>query len=173
MLPPEERMPSILDDRGADAAAETTAASATRWGFLADHGPLLLAILGLVVFAGLEISNLVRHSGWQAARCSVASATAGGHIGIRGRRSNYSGYWVDETTVDFVVEGAGPAWRTTEVLPGKDFTVGQTRTCWTKGVRVSLVSPSAMAAENRFTHFAVAAVVALVAFMWHKNREEG
>ena len=25
----------------------------------------LLAVLGLVVFAGLEISNLVRHSGWQ------------------------------------------------------------------------------------------------------------
>ena len=113
----------------------------------------------------------------------MAFAKVGGHIDVRlsrpsigksaPRPSDYSGYWVDETTVDFIVEGAGRAWRTTQVLPGKGYTVGQTQICWTKGLRVSVVSPSALAAEDRFTHFAVAVVFAVVAFMWHRHREEG
>ena len=74
--------------------------------------------------------------------------------------------------MDFDVESAGRTWRTTEVLPGKNYEVGQTRTCWTKGFSVSVVPPSATAAEYRFAHVAVAVTFAIVAFMWHRKREE-
>jgi hypothetical protein len=89
----------------------------------------------VLVFLGAELLDRRWENSLKQTQCAVSSVKTEGRVDIvssgrTSRRIEYSGKWVEDTIVEFQVEGGG---RRRTVQPAGLFQVGQVRECWIAG----------------------------------------
>jgi hypothetical protein len=98
----------------------------------------LAVIAGILVFLVGELLDWRWQSSLRQTRCTVVSAKTEGRVEVltsRRRRREPTARWVEDTTVEFQVDGVG---RLRTVQVSNDFPVGQVRDCWVAGDQLSL-----------------------------------
>ena len=142
-----------------------------------------IVIAAALVFLGGEIVDWRWEKSLRQARCTVMSAKTEGRVHVSGgttgrhgfRRTDLKAQWIEDTTVQFHVDGVGPR---TAVVPGgsSDFPVGLVLDCWVAGEEVHL-DPEDERFYRRLSHSMWSANVVLVGFLgfwaWHGLKKSG
>lgn len=127
------------------------------------RGPRVAVIAGVLLFLGGELLDRIRKASLRRARCTVASAKTESQLRTYGKP--LKAWYVEETTVEFEIDGVGPRRTVRQVHDGHDFQVGQVRACWVAGERMYLY-PEADRQKRRRITIAWSLMLSLSGLLW-------
>lgn len=146
----------------------------SRPNWLWRSAPGLTVIAGVLLLLGGEVLDRRWEDSLRQARCKVLSERTDGRIRTytEDDDSNTKAEYVEETTVEFLVDGVGSRRTVRQLVEGGGFRVGQVRDCWVAGERVYLY-PKVERLRRRWSTISWSAVVALsgLAWLWRQRSQ--
>lgn len=145
-----------------------------RQTWLWRKAPKLVVLAGVLWLVGGELGGWIWERSLSQSRCTVLSATTGGRIEVyqekRGggrRKDEWKGRWIEETTVEFLVDGVG---NRRSVQPFSDFVKGQVRDCWVSDDDVYL-NPQVDRSRDRWLNAMTSASLLLLGLvgLWRRR----
>lgn len=140
---------------------------ASRPNWLWRSAPSLIVIAAVLLFLAGEVLDRRWEESLRQARCTVVAAKTEGRIRTytEDDDSKTKAEYVEETTMEFQVDGAGPQRTVRQLDEGRGFQVGQVRDCSVAGERVYLY-PEVERLRRRWSTISWSTVVALSGLVW-------
>lgn len=142
-----------------------------RQTWLWRKAPKLVVLTGVLWLVGGELGGWIWERSLSQSRCTVLSATTRGRIDVYQDRSYqrswaWKGRWIEETTVEFLVDGVG---NRRSIQPFSDFVKGQVRDCWVSDDDVYL-NPQVDRLRDRWLNATTTASLLLLGLVWRWQR---